>query len=312
MPYLWEKQLDFRTFDSLLEVADSGSIEAAANKSTVSTIQRHFNLLEKSFCCKLRENEGKTVKLSDQGLALAKLLREQRLGFLNFKDSCSNLSSVRIAAGDSLLHLVVLPKLAAIQKQFPSCTIHVTDLGTINILQKLNNLSIDLGIFREESLPQKRVKAKRNNSITNENYSLDHQKLGQYKYAVFIPISLLAKKNVTESDLEELPFAMIRNHWGKNFMEMARDKNKIDMDIRVWCETFSQVARLVKLNGYAGILPRFFQEALTEDKFILFEPVFLKNEAQNIVLAWNKGLLKIRSKTLSPFIESVANQLRFD
>jgi len=315
MLFEWEKGLKFGTFESLLEVADCGSIDAAAKHQSVATIQRHLDLLDKFFCCKVRNKTGKTVRLSAKGEQLAKLFRQQRLDFLNFKDSCENkLSSVRIAAGDSLLHLIVIPKLAVIQKQFPSCTIHITDLGTVDILQRLRNFSLDFGIVREESLVDLH-KSDQSDKIEHEDEdeSLDYKTLGRYKYSIFIPKVFLPDSKTEESDLPNLqiPVAMIQNHWGKNFVKMAESKGNFPMNIRVWCETFSQVARLVRLKGYAGILPQFFRGVLPKPEFFELEPSYLKGEVQNIVMAWNKNLLKVRQKSLAPFIDFVGAQLKF-
>ncbi len=313
MQFEWEKGLKFGTFESLLEVADCGSVDAAAKRQSVATIQRNLDLLEKFFGCKIRDKSGKTVRLTAQGEQLAKLFRQQRLDFLNFKDSCENkLSSVRIAAGDSLLHLIVIPKLAAIQKRFTSCTIHITDLGTVDILQRLRNFSIDCGILREESLANLQ-KAKPSDKIEHEDDSLDYKTLGGYKYSMFIPQVFLPDSEIEESDLPNLqiPVAMIQNHWGKNFVEMAKSKGNFPMNIRVWCETFSQVARLIRLKGYAGILPQFFRGVLPKPQYFELEPSYLKGETQNIIMAWNKNLLKVRQKSLAPFINFAGAQLKF-
>lgn len=142
---------------------------------------------------------------------------------------------------------------------------------------------MDLGIVREDS-------------IHNKQSSLDYVRLGEYKYAAFVQRDLWGQSEIIETEFFRLRFAMIKSHWDLNFLELANLNGVEINNIRVWCETFTQVFRLVYLGQYAGILPIFCSALTPTDRFIWFEPTFLKGETQRIVLAWNKSLPRVRKK----------------
>jgi DNA-binding transcriptional LysR family regulator len=300
------QEFSFEKLDSLITIANAGSMTVAAKKKhrQIGSISRHIKELEKFFGCSLRQKTGKTVSLSPEGDELVSLIRRQMEELKNFRDKhTKNLNSVNLAAGDSLLHLVLFPKLAEIQNKYKETTISVSALSTFEIIQGLQNFTIDLGLLRQDSLISK---GQDGNAKTEP---LSSEELGEYKYAIFVPKNLLGNSEVNEAEILKLRFAMIKDHWDIDFLSLAKKSGNNFSNMRVLCENFTQVFRLVRLGLYAGILPVFCKQLLPRDLIIYFEPVFLNNRKHKIVLAWNPALAETKT-LLSPFINDLAEELR--
>src|SRR5437660_6872165 len=100
MPLPGQTALSFSSLETLIDVADAGSIMAAADKRgrDTSTISRHLHGLEEYFGCKLRQHSGKTVGLSSEGQELVGLIRSHLKILEGFRDKVTgSLNSVSIA-----------------------------------------------------------------------------------------------------------------------------------------------------------------------------------------------------------------------
>jgi DNA-binding transcriptional LysR family regulator len=293
------KSCSFEKLDSLLELANAGSMTATANSKgkEIGSISRHIKDLEQFIGCNLRQKSGKTTSLSPEGVELANLVRRQLEELKSFKDKhTKNLNAVSLAAGDSLLHLILFPKLAQIHAKFSKTTFTISASSTFEIIQGLQNLTIDLGLLRKDSLVGKGAE------------SLRFQELGEYRYAIFIPSSLITNKEMTEKEIFKLPFATIRDHWDIDFLELANNAGQNFENMRVFCQNFTQIFRLIRLGQYAGILPIFCKHLLPEET-ICFEPEFLKGRKHDIVLAYNSSLVNLKQQ-LPRFIGEIVEDLR--
>jgi len=288
---------------SLLALAGAESLAAAAESKNraSSSLSRDIKDLESFFGCKLRQNDGRLAQLSAQGIELVHLLRRHLHELKEFRDKHTNgLHEVSFATGDSLLHLIVLPKLQALQKEFSRTIVNVAALRTFEIIQGLQNFSLDLGLLRLDSIPRKHAPA-------GKKRGLDYEEVGDYRYAVFIP-STLWREEMTEDEIFRLPYAMIKSHWDIDFLDWARESGTELGNIRIWCENFTQVFRLVRLGHYAGILPIFCSQLL-HGFAELHEPAFLRDKKHKMALAWNSALIQVRG-TMLPFINRAAEEMR--
>lgn len=295
--------ITYSKFQSLIAFASAGSVAAAANNlhRDSSSISRDIGDLEKALGCKLRQNKGRTAKPSPAGEELVILARRQMEELNHFRNK--HLNSVSVAGGDSLLHLILLPKIWKVQQKYHDARISISSLRTFEIIQSLQSFSLDLGLVRKESLARKTRVHER------ENESLEYEEVGEYRYAVFIPKSVCSKSDIhVDTEIPDLRFAMIRNHWDIDFIELAKAGGIVFNDIRVICDNFTQIFGLVRLGQFAGILPIFCRRLMAQDT-ICYEPQFLKKEKHQVVLAWNPAMLKIKTG-LRDFIDSAVGELR--
>jgi DNA-binding transcriptional LysR family regulator len=307
LPFLNAKALTFQALGTLIEVARAGSETSAAEilGKKVQDVSRTITKLENGIGLKLRSHEGKTTTLSKEGQELVTITQLYFASLNQFIDRLtSHPTSVHIGAGDSLIHLIMPYQLSRCHQQgpFKDTVIHISDLGRFALEQSLHNCSIDFGIFREELLP------KRRRDPENENDSpLQFIKLGTYKYAVFVSKTLW--RNLKTPSLNKLPFAAKRTYWEADPVEMAREKGN-SINVRVWCSNLAQVIRLVQEGGYAAVLPTFSKSLLPGSKFKELPASFLSSHTDQVVLAFNSRLLKIKGKVLKPFIDDLSKSLR--
>lgn len=285
----------YSNLESLLLFADAKSVTAAANSKNrdAGTISRHIKNLDDFFGCKLRQTKEKTAGLSPEGEELVSLLRRQLKELEDFREKhTKTLHSVSLAGGDSLIQLFLLPSLSEVQRQFEHVTISVSAARTFEIIQGLQNYSIDLGLLRIDAIAT--------------NSSLESEELGEYRYAIFIPETLWPKDKAIDPNVFKLPFAMIKDHWDTDFTEIARNKGVDFENVRVFCENFTEVFRLVGLGSYAGILPIFCKRLLRPETHC-YEPVFLNERKHKVALAWNPSRIKSQ---LPNFIEALGDELK--
>jgi DNA-binding transcriptional LysR family regulator len=291
-----QQSFSYSRLDSLLLFAGAKSVTAAANKknTSASSISRGIKELEDFFGCKLRQNIGRTATLSLEGEELVLLIRRQLEELKNFRDKhAARLHSVSLIAGDSLIHLLLLPKLADFQEKYERTTFVVSAGGTFEIVQALQNFAADLGILRKDAVSQKR--------------SLEYTELGEYEYAIFVPKKLCQNGAVRKEQISSLRFALIKDHWDIDFIQSAK-KDGISLPAAsIFCETFTHVFRLVRLGKHAGILPKFCKLLLRDT--IQFTPESFSELKQTMVLAWNPTMLETK-KRLGPFTESLARELK--
>src|SRR3984957_15503659 len=249
--------ISFSELESLLLFAENASVTATANKRSreAGSVTRHLNDLDSFFGCALRVRSGKKTVISPQGQELVSLVRRHLQELSDFRDRNSkSLNAVSLAAGDSLLHVLVLPQLHKIQSLFSRTTISVSAARTFEIIEGLEDFTLDLGLLRRSSLP---LKGKQ-----KAGEPLAFEEIGDYGYAVFIPKNLWQKIGEDDAKVFDLPFVMIKHHWDTNFLQLAKDNNINFNDVRVICENFIQVFHLVRMGEYAGILPLFCRPLL--------------------------------------------------
>ena len=260
----------------MMIVSDIGSAMLAFGPRAGSDVSNCLSTLEAFFGCPLRDESGQALKFNARGKELVDLTRSILTSFGEFYRKCHDESpKYIIAAGDSLLHLLLFPKLHTIQENLRGM-LDIRDLSTIEIHEALQERRIDFAVVTE--------------SAVSGMKSVEVLPLGEQKYRVFASRVLTP----TESDLMALnaPLAISR-HWDINFQELAAEK-KTRLNVKVWCRNFSHVARLVRLGHYAGILPQLAGTVLLKDEYVDVQPEFLKEISRPVVLAWNPRLKKVR------------------
>lgn len=299
--------LSLANLKTLIAVAKEKGVPRAAKKLglSVSRVYGQLNELREYFGCMLRDGEGKNARISTEGQQLVEIAASFFASLEGFQESLGKrLVSVKIGAGDSLIHLAIAPQLGGIQQgsDFEKTEIHISDLGKPELIHALRNYSIDFGIFREEFGKKESLKMK--NAPEEKRLPLKYVELGIYNYAIFVSKELLRKS----SHISELPFASKRIHWETNLIERAQ-KKRLKIKVKVWCSNLPQVIRLVQSGNYAAILPFFSKGLLPEKDFKDLPADFLNSQTYRVVLAYNPDLLRIKGKILRPFLDLLTERL---
>ena len=264
-------------------IADAGSLTKAAHGDAgrMALFSRQIKELETFFGVALRRRKGKGIVMTDAGERLAALAREQVAGLEDFRRSCRNIPvEISIAAGNSLLEWVILPKAGQLRKTLPGVRFTLVSQRTRDIVDGLLQQSLDFGIIRADAVRAGLRSAK----VRHEAYSL------------FVPRKLspgLSSGNLRKR-IGEFPIATSIGGQFREQLETDAEKAKWPLNIELSCSSFTQAARAVTSGFYAGVLPNFAIAQFDGARVTRFELPFLKGYFRPLVLAWHPRTATVR------------------
>lgn len=252
--------------------------------------------LEEAFNCRLRDTTKKTLTFTPAGHELVRLARSFLSALDGFHKQCQNQSThLTVAAGDSLLHLILLPRLVELQGQLHNIVFNVEDMRTNELITGLRERQIDFAILQADAL--------------RSLQGIQQRPIGTYSYGVFWSKNLGERHESSPENFAQIPFALIRQHWGHDFSEMLGNP-VAGLNLRVRCETFTQVMRLVRLGDFAGVLPWFGESFFPSPDYVRVRLDIAGKKEFQIVLACNKSMLQIKPEMLHAF-DVLAAKLKF-
>ena len=265
----------------LCEVANAGSIVGAAGDDPArqSQFSRQLKELEEFFEVELTRRQGKVLALTDAGCELAQIAREAIGRLHDFQARAAEQPvSFSIGAGDSLLHWLLLPRLATLRTEV---NLRLLNLRTAEITNRLHDLSLDFGIVRRDAVSP----------------PLKCAPLGRMEYALFCPRSCFAKAPDMQRVFEMLPLAMQSSDG--SFTRQVRDwaeKNGVNIRVKIECDAFPQASRAVQTGQCAAILPKIARVDLPGDTFWEIDMPVLNKKPRQVCLAWNPRTTRLRSE----------------
>ena len=279
-----ERGLSLDRLRVLVEVHDAGSIALAAPGDPIrqSQYSRQLRELAEFFGCEVARRQGKLLKLTAQGGILAGLARAHLRALEDFRSQCrAEGTDYTIAAGDSLLHWLVIPRLGRISTGTPPVRFATVSLRTNDIVQQLMEGRVDLGVIRQDAVTP----------------GLKSVALGEVSYVAVVPKALAARGRApTLKDvLGKLPLAS--QTADGQFTQRLRDialQLKVEFQPALACQSFPQTVSAVRSGHFAAILPVLALVELVPGSFDLVESVELKRLTRKLVLAWNPRLADVR------------------
>jgi DNA-binding transcriptional LysR family regulator len=275
-------------------IAEAGGLTRASggDLARISLYSRQIKELETFFGCELKRRAGKSIALTDAGRELARLARAHLLGLEEFKRAVHSAPHrIAIAAGNSILEWLLLPRLAELRAALPDTVLEFHSRRTDDIVASLRDLTLDLGIVRENAVAP----------------PLKIRHLMTVNYALFVPPALargLNAQNVQER-LANLPLATSLGGEFRDTLEAASAKAGKPLRISVSCASFTQAARTVTAGACAAVLPSMAFKEFDQSKVREFPLPFLKRHTRQLCLAWNPRLVEVRP-ILNSAIDAVA------
>ena len=150
-----ERGLSLDRLKVLLEVHEAGGIAQAAPGDSVrqSQYSRQLRELAEFFGVALTRRQGKQLKLTSEGVRLADLAREHFRALQDLRAECrTDTVDYTLAAGDSLLQWLVIPRLGALRAAQPAVRFATVNLRTNEIVQQLTDCRLDFGIIRKNAI----------------------------------------------------------------------------------------------------------------------------------------------------------------
>lgn len=291
---LFQKGVSMNRLQTLVLVADKGSIAAAAGQDDLarqSQFSHQLKDLEISFGRKLTERNGRTLRLTRAGTRLAALMREHLLALSRFADEASDEPlTARIGAGESTFNWLLAPNLAKVGTPSRRIRWHFSTLQAEEIKERLLDQRLDFGIVRG----------------LKETTRLKQVKLGTIENRLFIPIALMPTQPLPALEaITRLPLALLESgSKTRQDIEKACLRNNRHPDFRYECNTAIQVAALISNGLAAGPLPDLARAQFDNTKVIDISLGGILRKDQPLCLVWNP-----RSLAMSSPLESLRQSL---
>jgi DNA-binding transcriptional LysR family regulator len=290
-----ERGLSLDRLRVLVEIHDAGSIAQAAPGDLVrqSQYSRQLRELSEFFGCEVAQRRGKLLKLTAQGSRLAELARTQLRSLQDFKAECaSEHIDYTIAAGDSVIHWLVIPRIGALMAKTPGIRFATTNVRTNEVVQQLSDGRADFGIVRKDAIPT----------------GLKTAPLGLIEYIAAVPAALCkSRKPPSLKDvLSTLPIAAQTTDG--QFTQRLRDiaaSFAIEFNPALACQSFPQTLVAVRSGAFAAILPDIALQSFDEGKILRVKSDDLATLSRPLALAWNPRAVHVR-----PNFSKLVDQLK--
>lgn len=295
-----ERGLSLDRLRVLVEIHDAGGIAKAAPGDPIrqSQYSRQLRELSEFFGTEVARRQGRQLRLTVQGVQLAELARAQLHSLQDFRAECrAENVDYTIAAGDSLIHWLVIPRLGEVLKKHATVRFATCNLRTNEIVQQLKDGRVDFGVIRKDALVK----------------PLKSAPLGSLNFVAIVPKALApARGSVSLRDvLGQLPFAAHTSdgQFTQKLREVAKEL-KTELRPALICQSFPQALAAVRSGGFGSVLPAIALKELEPGSYVELPPGPLANLGRNLVLAWNSRLPRVRPNA-KKVIECLHTELRF-
>lgn len=263
-------------------VAESGGVTRAAggDPNTQSLFSRQIKELEEYFGVELVRRSGRGLVVTDTGKQLAIIIREHLAALTDFKADCDKRPlKLTIAAGDSLMHWLLLPRLDRLKKRLPNVVFVFLNLTSAEIAKRLFEGTIDFGLVRDSGFSS----------------PVKTSPLGTMSHSLFVPQRSTPSADVKKV-LGEFPIATLEGNGSfRRELATAFQKSGLHLNIGLECSSFPLVARALSSHKMAAILPSIAKCEFDADLVNEIKTPLLKRFDRRIVLAWNIRVSRIRS-----------------
>lgn len=279
---------------TLVLVADAGNIAGAApnNKDRQGQFSRQLGELERFFDVELKRKNGRTVRLTHDGLLLAALAREHLQMLGEFKRKVDGRPFVAtLAAGAALHEWVVLPRMNRLRDLTQPVVWQLHTRKNTAMRQQLLEGMLDLALLRSDlTKPGEQKRLRGGGEWGNKAAAIASVPLGTIDYSVFVPAAVCAsgKGQPLRRVLADLPIATQGDDTQFQIrLEAALAKREWRLNAVFYGETFTQVAGAVAGGTMAGILPDIAAKAFDPAKVWRLPLKELPELRREVCLAWN-------------------------
>ncbi len=262
-----------------------GITEAARGDATrQSQFSRQLAELEEFFGVELVNRTSRPRRLTTEGQELAQIAQQSLAALEDFRRRGKQQTSrVVVGAGDSVIQWLLLPRLKKLQAALPGTAFVFKNLNTSAIVHGLESGDVDVGIVRQNALPEGMKTAGR----------------FTYGHLLVIPASLHVKtaKSKTYEALSALPLAIMEGAGDlRQSLDKLAKKRGFKLDVRLECSSFSQIAMAISSGNMAGILPDFAKPHLPSlsGKSSAWHYESLPELERVVAVTWSPSVAKLR------------------
>ena len=247
-----------------LEAAGSYARMAPDDRGRQSLFSRQISELEEFFGgIELVKRSGRGIEITKAGRELARAVRmhfRQLEGFLTEHSGQS--ADFHIAAGNSIIEWMLIPRLAALRKIAPEITFHFSDMRSSDIAEALREHQVDFGVVRANTV----------------SHPIKQRDCGAIGYRIY------GAKGAKESEILGAPLALIGSGEFRTAVEELAYSAQLRIRVAYECQSHSQCALLVKQGVASSILPDIAEGAMKGHPSI--QPAWLKKYSRRMAVAW--------------------------
>jgi DNA-binding transcriptional LysR family regulator len=237
--------------------------------------------LEEFFGVELKRRQGNRFAITEAGRRLAQLTRAHLAGLEDFRRDAKHLPrELTMAAGNSVLEWLILPKVVSFQQALPNTSLRFISERSGTIVSRLIDMTIDIGVVREDALRS----------------PLRSKRLSAFGYSLFVPVHLakgILPKNL-KNRIAKIPIA---TSMGGQFREMLMNtaaQAEWRLNVAVSCSSFTQAACAMRSSACAAVLPDIAAPDITNSHVVQIALPFLRRKQRQLSVAWNPRLAEVR------------------
>lgn len=286
--------LSLERLKTFIEVVEARGFTAAAkgDPTRQSQYSRQVRELEAYFGVELLVRGRGRFALTPPGEALLGLARSHLSGLDDLRRTCANEPvEVRLAAGESLLQWLVVPRLVAVRRDRPNCVWVLKNRRSEEVVADIKGGLADFGVVRSDAVPP----------------SLGHDSLGAVEYALFVPGKIPGGSQGPKMRevLEARRMAALEgDSLFNDIVDWVASTHGMAAAVALRCSSLPQVAEAVRELGLAAVLPVLARSALGEN-VTMFPLRLPKGLRRSLSLVWLPGQMHVRP-TLQPLIGELA------
>jgi DNA-binding transcriptional LysR family regulator len=292
--------LSVERLHALVRLADEGSlIRAAGGDAGLQSRYSHsIKELSAYFGVTLTERTGKSIRLTEHGEELVRLVREHFENLLGFIENAKGLPpKFRIGAEESILQLIVVPTLSAARRAETTARFSLNNLGQAEIANRLVDQRLDFGLLGDDPTQA----------------GIEATVIGRTRYIVVVPDQIGTRRGALtlEDALLSCPHAATSSYLGH--LEIVRKLAKNlggSFEPELECDSISQCTAAVSSGRYAAVLPHWAWQGEHAAPHSICEDVALDSMAENLFLAWNPRSVESRGAKAKEIKMILENQMK--
>jgi DNA-binding transcriptional LysR family regulator len=274
------KNLSWSRLVNFAAVVKKGGISAATggDPSGVALISRQIAELESHFEVELKRRQGNGIAITAAGEQLARLINDFERGLDDLRADVKNAPvAYSLAASNSVLHWLVLPRMKTIADALPSVKWTLHHESTEAICQKVVMGEIDFG-FCVGPPPVA---------------SLKRRYVGEVEYSLFVPADVGDKVDASTL-LSNCPLALPIGGTLRSSLDAWAKKARVKLNVRLEVDSYMQAADVVTRGTHSAILPSLAAAAMPKSVKLVPLPATVA-QRRKLWLVWTNRMLRTRS-----------------
>lgn len=214
------------------------------------------------------------------GEKLLHIAKQDLRALESFREKCAHQpATVRITAGNSVIHWLLGPRLADLGKRLPEMKFELRALRSFERIPAVRDHDCDFAIVRRDLITP----------------PLKSAALFPTQHRLIARRDLLAKARSTDVHqlLEKLPLALPPRGHFSHCARSGRGPHRVRLNVVISVTAFSMAARAVHTGRYAAILPHVAAVDFPPKDFAMLPVPLLGGFTQRFHLCWNPRVIRV-------------------